>query len=73
MVKISVRVPDNLLEALDRAAAESDTSRADVVRQALQRYVEDDEDLNLAVKRLHDPADSTLSWHEVRNKLLDTG
>lgn len=73
MVSISVRVSDSLLEALDSAAAELDTTRADLIRQALQCYVEDVEDLNLAVKRLHDPADNTLNWQEVRNALLDTG
>lgn len=73
MVSISVQVPDNLLEALDRAAAELEITRADLIRQALQCYVEDVEDLNLAVKRLHDPADTTLNWHKVRNGLLDTG
>lgn len=73
MVNISVWVPDSLLAALDRAAAELDTTRADLIRQVLQHYVEDVEDLNLAVKRLHDPADTTLNWQEVRNALLDTG
>ena len=73
MVKISVWVPDSLLEALDRAAAELDTSRSTLIRRALQRYVEDVEDFNLAVKRLHDPADATLNWQEARNALLDTG
>lgn len=73
MVRISVQVPDNLIEALDRAAAELEITRADLIRQALQHYVEDVEDLNLAVKRLHDPADPTLNWQEVRNALLDTG
>ena len=73
MVEISVWVPDSLLEALDSAAAELDTTRADLIRRALQRYVEDVQDLNLAVKRLHDPADSTMDWQEVRNALLDTG
>ncbi|MXY49014.1 MAG: ribbon-helix-helix protein, CopG family [Gemmatimonadetes bacterium] len=73
MVKISVWVPDSLLEALDRAAAELDTSRSTLIRRALQRYVEDVEDFNLADERLQDPADSTMDWQEVRNALLDTG
>ena len=73
MVSISVRVPDSLLKALDSAAAELETTRSALIRQALQRYVEDVQDLNLAVKRLHDPADSTMDWQEVRNALLDTG
>ena len=73
MVEISVWVPDSLLEALDRAAAELEITRSALIRQVLQRYVEDVEDFNLAVKRLHDPADNTLNWQEVRNALLDTG
>ena len=73
MLKISVWVPDSLLEALDRSAAELEITRADLIRQALQRYVEDVEDRNLAVKRLDDPADSTMDWQAVRNALLDTG
>lgn len=73
MASISVQIPDNLIEALDRAAEELEITRADLIRQALQRYVEDVEDFNLAVERLRDPADSTLNWQEVRNALLDTG
>lgn len=73
MVKISVWVLESLLEALDRAAAELDTTRSALIRQALQRYVEDVNDLNLAVKRLQDSMDNTLNWQEVRNALLDTG
>ncbi|MDE2845573.1 MAG: ribbon-helix-helix protein, CopG family [Gemmatimonadota bacterium] len=73
MVEISVWVPDNLIEALDRAAEELKTNRSTLIRQALQRYVEDVEDLNLAVKRLHNPADTELNWQKVRNALLDTG
>lgn len=73
MASISVWVPDSLLEALDSAASELEITRSTLIRQALQHYVEDVEDLNLAVKRLHDPADTTLNWQEVRNALFDTG
>lgn len=73
MVKIPVWVPESLLEAADRVVMELETTRSALIRQALRRYVEDIDDLNLAVKRLRDPADCTMNWQEVRNALLNTG
>ena len=39
MTQITARVPEELAEALDAAAAVLKRSRADVVRQALERYL----------------------------------
>ena len=72
MNKITAKVPDSLLKALDATAAELEISRSALVRQALQRYLDDYYDLNVAIERLRDPTDSTMSWHEVRNALLNT-
>ena len=54
--------PDALVEELDAAAMELKRSRADIVRQALERYLEDFDDLTVAVERLRDPADPVLDW-----------
>ena len=70
MTQITARVPDELAEALDAAAARLKRSRAAVVRQALERYVEDFDDLAAAVDRLQDPSDPVLDWDEVRRELL---
>ena len=40
MAQITARVPDELAEALDAAAVQLGRSRAAVVRQALERYLE---------------------------------
>ena len=72
MTQITARVPDALVEALDVAATQLKRSRAAVVRQALERYVEDFDDLTVAVQRLRDPYDPVLDWDEVRRDLLDT-
>ncbi len=72
MSQISARVPDNLVEALDAAAAELKRSRAALVRQALERYLEDYNDLSVAIERLRDPSDPVLDWDKVRNELLDS-
>ena len=72
MTQITARVPDELVEALDAAATQLRRSRAAIVRQALERYLEDFDDLAVAVERLRDPADPVLDWDEVRRELLDT-
>ncbi len=70
MSQITARVPDELVEALDAAAAELKRSRADIIRQALERYLEDYDDLEVALERLRDPADPVLDWDQVRHDLL---
>ena len=70
MTQITARVPDELLEALDAAATQLKRSRAEVIRQALERYLEDFDDLSVALDRLRDPSDPVLDWDEVRRDLL---
>ena len=38
--------------------------------ESLQRYVEDFDDLSVALERRRDPADPVLDWDAVRGKLL---
>ena len=70
MTQITARVPDELAASLDAAAAQLKRSRADVVRQALERYLDDFHDLSVALDRLRDPSDPVLDWDEVRRDLL---
>ena len=70
MTQITARVPDELAEALDAAAANLQRSRAYLIRQALERYLEDYNDLSVAVERLQDPDDPNLDWDEVKRELL---
>ena len=72
MAQITARVPDEVAQALDTAAAALNRSRAEVIRQALESYLEDFDDLTVALERLRDPADPVLDWDEVRRELLDT-
>ena len=72
MAQITARVPDELAEALDTAAARLKRSRAEVVRQALEQYLEDFDDLAVALERLQDPTDPVLDWDEVKRALLDS-
>ena len=71
ITQITVRLPDALVEALDAAAMELKRSRADVVRQALERYLEDFDGLTGSGERLRDSADPVPEWDQVRRELLD--
>ena len=44
--------------------------RADVIRQAIEYYLDDIEDLRAGVASLRDPADPVLDWAAVRDALL---
>ena len=72
MSQITARLPDEVVGALDAAANRLKRSRAEIVRQAIQHYLEDFDDLSVAVERLRDPSDPVLDWDQVRRELLDT-
>ena len=72
MSQITARVPQPVVDALDAAATQLRRSRAQVVREALERYLEDYDDLAVALERLRDPSDPVLDWDEVRRDLLDS-
>ncbi len=70
MSQVTARLPDGLLEALDRAARELKRSRAAVIRQAIERHLEDFADISASIERLRDPSDPVLDWDDVRRELL---
>ncbi len=70
MSQITARLPDDLVDALDAAAKELKRTRAEIIRQAVERYLEDFDDLSVAVERLRDPSDPVLDWEEVKHELL---
>lgn len=73
MHQIVAHVPDILVEELDIVAKELDQSREDIVRQAVERYLEDLNDIRIAQERLDDPTDPVLDWDRVRHELLGSG
>lgn len=73
MHQIVAHIPDILVEELDIVAKELDQSREDIVRQAVERYLEDLNDIKIAQERLDDPTDPVLDWDRVRHGLLGSG
>ena len=72
MNQITARLPDDTVAALDAAANRLKRSRAQLIRQAIERYLEDFDDLSLAIERIRDPNDPVLDWDEVKRELLDS-
>ena len=70
MTQITARLPEELVEAIDTAAKRLQRSRSELVRQALEYYLEDLEDLRLGLERLQDPGDPVLDWKEAKSELL---
>ncbi|GAB6058498.1 ribbon-helix-helix protein, CopG family [Desulfonatronum parangueonense] len=70
MTQITARLSDDVLSSLDAAAARLRRSRAEVVRQAVEYYLDDFEDITLAIEVLQDPADPVLDWEKVKHDLL---
>ena len=71
MTQVTARLPDELVDKIDGAARQLNRSRAQLLRQAVEYYLDDFEDLRLALDRLSDPADPVLDWDEVKRELLD--
>ena len=72
MAQITARLPDAVVAALDAAASQLKRSRAEIVRQAVERYLEDFDDLSVTIERLRDPNDPVLDWDQVKRELLNT-
>lgn len=70
MTQVTARLPDDLVASIDAAARSLNRSRAEIIRQAIEYYLSDVDDLGLALERLQDPADPVLDWDEVKRELL---
>ncbi len=70
-MQISATFPDELVRQIDQAADRLSRNRGELIRQAVESYLEDLEDLVLGVERLQDPEDPILDWEDVKRELLD--
>jgi len=66
---ISVRLPKNLADQLDNIAEETERPRSYIIQKALESYMEDYADLQVALDRLHDKADPVISGRQLRKSL----
>jgi RHH-type rel operon transcriptional repressor/antitoxin RelB len=66
---ISVRLPKNLASQLDSIAQETERPRSFIIQKALEYYIEDFADLQVALDRLHDKGDEVISAKEMKKSL----
>lgn len=66
---ISVRLPKELADQLEGIAKETERPRSYIIQKALESYIEDFADLQIALDRLRDQTDLIVSGKEMRKSL----
>ena len=66
---ISIRLPDELVREIDHIAKETERSRSFHIQKALETYIEDFADVQIALDRLRDQKDTVISSRELRKSL----
>jgi RHH-type rel operon transcriptional repressor/antitoxin RelB len=66
---ISIRLPKALADQIDSIARETERPRSYIIQKALESYIEDYADLQVALDRLHDKTDPIVSGKELRKNL----
>ncbi len=68
-VPVSIRLPERLAAELDEVAASAERSRSFVVQKAIEAYLAEQADLQIALDRLKDPTDPVISVAAMRDEL----
>ena len=68
-VAISIRLPDELADHLKGIAKETDRPRSYIIQKAIEVYLEDYSDLQVALDRLRDKSDVVITSKELRKSL----
>ncbi|KQC15224.1 MAG: DNA-binding protein [Desulfuromonas sp. SDB] len=66
---LSVRIPDKLAKKLDSVAKESERSKSFLIQKALESFLEEQADLQIALDRLHDTTDEIIYLEDMKEEL----
>jgi len=66
---ISIRIPDKLASKLSEIAQETERPKSFHVQKALETYLAELADLQVAIDRLRDTSDPVISLEEMRKEL----
>ena len=66
---VSIRLPDIIVKELNHIAEETERPRSFHVQKALESYIDDFADVQIALDRLRDQKDPVVSSREMRKSL----
>jgi RHH-type rel operon transcriptional repressor/antitoxin RelB len=66
---LSVRLPEKLANALDRVSKETERPKSFHIQKALEMYLEERADLQIALDRLNDPTDPIITSDTMKDQL----
>ena len=70
MIKpLSVRLSEQVMDALDRVASEVERPRSYLIRKAVEAYLDEYAEYQVALDRLRDKDDKMISCKELRKRL----
>lgn len=68
-ISVSLRLPDKTAKALEGLAKTLDRSKSYLIQKALENWLADQADHQIALDRLRDKGDSLISSAELRKRL----
>jgi len=69
VVSQTVRLPDELAKRLEQLASTTKRSKTSYIVEALERHIDECEDLELALSRFRDPDAEWIEHEDVRKEL----
>lgn len=65
---ISLRLPDHLADELEDIARETERSKSFHIQKAIELYLQERADLQIAMDRLKDPSESIINSQDMRKR-----
>ena len=62
-------MPEEIIEQLDEIAESTERTKSYLIKKAIERYLEEYADYDIALDRLKDPHDRIISSKELRKRL----
>jgi len=68
-VSVSLRLPEDIVTQLDEVAENIDRSKSYLIKKAIEQYLKEYADYQIALDRLNDKDDEIISSKEMRKRL----